>query len=46
MVEKKWLNDEENNVELFDEFGYVLKFITTDKIEALNQKQNYIKPHQ
>lgn len=37
MVEKKWLNADEDNIDLFDEFGYVLKFVTADKIVSWNQ---------
>lgn len=44
MVEKKWTSDEDSNVDLFDEFGYVLKFVTQDKITAWNG--NGTKPHQ
>lgn len=38
MVEKNWLKPEDNNVELFDEFGYILKFITPEKISEWNKK--------
>lgn len=44
MVEKNWLKPEDNNVELFDEFGYILKFITPEKICEWNKKNPPTKP--
>lgn len=45
LVENNWMSAEEKmNVELFDEFGFVKRFVTTDKIRAWNE--NHTKPHQ